>query len=200
MKHTAWIPPTPALVETLNICTAQTQSGETSGTITIEQGTIDASYIGGGSGARGGSGGDGAVTIYNGIISARYIGGGKGEGSGSGSGGNGSVTIYNGTISAYQIGGGSGFDGGKGGDSTISVSGGSVSAKTYFGNATGGNGSLTSNSPGTGSASYDYLGEGMKTQDFTSGVLTDRNKKTCTVLGTHDLPMEQWPQLADERL
>ena len=228
-----------------------TQSGETSGTITIEQGTIDASYIGGGSGARGGSGGDGAVTIYNGIISARYIGGGKGEGSGSGSGGNGTVTIYNGiinssgsigggsgcgpggngtvtiyngTISAYQIGGGSGFDGGKGGDSTISisggsvsagnyigsgagidsgkggdstisVSGGSVSAKTYFGNATGGNGSLTSNSPGTGLVSYDYLGEGMKTQDFTSGVLTDRNKKTCTVLGTHDLPMEQWPNL-----
>ena len=202
-----------------------TQSGETSGTITIEQGTIDASYIGGGSGARGGSGGDGAVTIYNGIISARYIGGGKGEGSGSGSGGNGTVTIYNGIInSSGSIGGGSGFDGGKGGDSTISisggsvsagnyigsgagidsgkggdstisVSGGSVSAKTYFGNATGGNGSLTSNSPGTGLVSYDYLGEGMKTQDFTSGVLTDRNKKTCTVLGTHDLPMEQWPNL-----
>ena len=70
-----------------------------------------------------------------------------------------------------------------------------MSAKTYFGNATGGNGSLTSNSPGTGLVSYDYLGEGMKTQDFTSGVLTDRNKKTCTVLGTHDLPMEQWPNL-----
>ena len=135
-----------------------TQSGETSGTITIEQGTIDASYIGGG----------------------------KGEGSGSGSGGNGTVTIYNGIINS---------SGSIGGGSTISVSGGSVSAKTYFGNATGGNGSLTSNSPGTGLVSYDYLGEGMKTQDFTSGVLTDRNKKTCTVLGTHDLPMEQWPNL-----
>ena len=88
----------------------------------------------------------GPVTIYNGTISAYQIG--DGSGFDGGKGGDSTISISGGSVSAGNyIGSGAGIDSGKGGDSTISVSGGSVSAKTYFGNATGGNGSLTSQQP-----------------------------------------------------
>jgi len=111
---------------------------QSSGNITINGGTVNAT--GGYNGAGIGSGryGNGSVTINGGTVNA--TGGVDGSGIGGGNRGNGSVTINGGTVNATGGSYGSGIGGGYRGNGSVTINGGYIKATAGEGAAAIGNG------------------------------------------------------------
>ena len=117
------------------------EAGGSSGTVTINGGTVNASSGGGGAGIGGGPEGSGGTIIINGgtvNASAKGTGGGAGIGGGYGGFG-GTITINGGTVNASSEGGGAGIGGGQSGSGgTIVINDGKVDAASVWGAGIGG--------------------------------------------------------------
>lgn len=147
---------------------------QSGGTVTINGGTVKASSTGG-AGIGGGYGGGGTVTINGGVVEA--TGGSQGAGIGGGYDGVVTVTINGGVVSATSGNYAAGIGGGTSGGGTVTISGGVVSATggTYAAGIGGGY-------DGAGAA----IGSGGAEADesnFTNAVVLRKSGSATTMTG-----------------